>query len=271
MTRTNMNAIRVKPEDSELLELRVVRRERLSPHFMRVTLGGGDIGRFAFMGYDQWFRLFIPVSDDSLSRLPRKLNALAYARYLAISRTSRPILRNYSVRAFREDVQEMDVDFVLHGPDDGTAGPAASWARTCEAGDPVAVLDEGISFSPPPDVRHALLVADESGLPAAAGILASLPRDHRGRALLEIPSPEDKQDLDVPPGVEIDWITRDDPHAVPGRAALAAATALDLPDEPFFGWTVGEQALPVAVRRHWVKAGAPKERIMFCGYWRHTP
>lgn len=35
----------VKPATQDLLHLRVLRTERLSPHWMRVTLGGGDIGR----------------------------------------------------------------------------------------------------------------------------------------------------------------------------------------------------------------------------------
>jgi NADPH-dependent ferric siderophore reductase len=43
---------------------------------------------------------------------------------------------------------------------------------------------------------------------------------------------------------------------------------LPVPDVPFFAWAVGESSLPVALRRHWVKAGVPKENIMFCGYWR---
>ena len=53
-----------------------------------------------------------------------------------------------------------------------------------------------------------------------------------------------------------------------GWSALAAAEAMPLPDEPFYGWTVGEQALPAGVRRHWVRHGVPKDRIMFCGYWK---
>jgi len=87
MPRTNINAVRIKPEVSELLTLRVRRSERISSHFQRVTLGEGDIERFHPMGYDQWFRLFIPVSDDSLSRLPAKLNTLAYLRYLTAAQT----------------------------------------------------------------------------------------------------------------------------------------------------------------------------------------
>nr|WP_326645391.1 SIP domain-containing protein [Nonomuraea fuscirosea] len=69
------------------------------------------------------------------------------------------------------------------------------------------------------------------------------------------------------------WIVRDDPGAVPGTvaltAALTAALALPMPEEPCCGWVVGESELPVRLRRHRVRAGVPKEHIMFCGYWRH--
>jgi NADPH-dependent ferric siderophore reductase len=69
------------------------------------------------------------------------------------------------------DGPELDVDFVLHGSAaDGTAGPAAVWARNCARGDAVAVLDEGIGFNPAPGREHFLLVAGETGLPAIAGL-----------------------------------------------------------------------------------------------------
>lgn len=268
MARTNLRATRIKPENAELLTLCVLRREQISPHFVRVTLGGGDVSAFRYMGFDQWFRLFIPVSENSLSRAPRKLDTLSYMKYLTVAKTDRPVLRNYSVRAFRGD--ELDVDFVIHGSsDNGTAGPAATWAQTCEQGDPVAILDEGVGFNPAPAVKQVLLVTDESGLPAAAGILASLPEDTTGQALIELPSPEDRQDLTAPAGVEVTWLPRSDPHGVPGRAALAAAEALPVPTDPFYGWVVGEQTLPSTLRRHWVQADVPKANIMFCGYWRH--
>lgn len=272
VARSNFSAARVKPEVSELLHLRVVRRERVSPNFMRVTLGGGDIDRFTYLGFDQWFRLFISVSEDSLSHAPAQLNTLAYLKYLTVSKSSRPVLRNYTVRAYRPDGAdgpEIDVDFVLHGSaDHGTAGPATAWAQTCAEGDPVAIIDEGIAFSPPPGLRSYVLVADETGLPAIAGILRSLPADAMGRAVLEIPTEQDRQELSGPAGMEISWVSRDDASSVPGRKALDAILGTPVPDAPFYGWTVGESALPVAVRRHWVKSGVPKDSIMFCGYWR---
>ncbi len=274
MARTNMTATRVKPEHGRLLTLEVVRSERISPSFVRVTLGGGEIDRFQPMGFDQWFRLFLPVSEASLSRLPSKLDTLAYVRYLTIAKTDRPVLRNYTVRAHRAAGEsggpELDVDFVLHGSAaDGTAGPAASWAESCGTGDAVAILDEGIAFSPSEELRRqVVLVADETGVPAAAGILESLPEDARGVALLEIPHAEDAQPIVAPSGVDVRWIARDDAHAVPGRAALEALTSTEMPGSRFYGWAAGEQALATGARRHWVRSGADKGDIAFCGYWR---
>jgi NADPH-dependent ferric siderophore reductase len=272
MARTNAAATRVKPERAELLTLHMLRRERVSPSFARVTLSGGDIARFAPLGSDQWFRLFLPVGDASLTRLPARLDALAYLRYLAISKNERPVLRNYTVRAFRSegaDGPELDVDFVIHGSAAaGTAGPAATWAQTCRPGDPVAILDEGIMFTPhDPDARVAL-VGDETAVPAAAGVLASLPSHARGVAVLEVPEAADRQELAAPDGVDVRWVVRADRGAVPGRAALRALAETPHPDAAFFGWAAGEQALASGARRWWVSQGVAKEAIRFCGYWK---
>lgn len=272
MARTNVNAGRRKPETVELLTLHVLRREQVSPSFVRVTLGGGDAARFRPMGLDQWFRLFLPVADAaSLSRLPNRLDTLAYLRYLAIARTERPVLRNYTVRAHRAEGPsgpELDVDLVLHGsPEDGTSGPAATWAQTCAAGDAVAILDEGVTFAPGPDPRPLLIAADETGLPAVAGILGSLPADAVGTAWVELPDAADRQEISGPPGVDVRWLVREDPHALPGRAVLAAVEAVPVPDGAY-AWVVGEQSLVADARRHWVRAGLPKTDVSFCGYWK---
>lgn len=274
MARTNMTATRVKPTDSGLIQLQVLRREQLSPTFVRVTLGVGDIGRFTPMGYDQWFRLFIPVDGGAaLARLPQKLDTVSYVKYLAIAKVVRPVLRNYTVRAFRADGPqgpELDVDFVLHGSmADGTAGPAASWAQDCAPGDPVAILDEGISFHPNPELRRFELVADETGLPAVAGILASLEPHQSVRALVEVPTAEDRFDLPSAAAAEVVWLVRE-PGSVPGTVALEAVRRSQPPAEPWFGWVVGESGMATQVRRHWVESGQSKERIMFCGYWKHN-
>ncbi|SMQ75433.1 siderophore-interacting protein [Agreia sp. VKM Ac-1783] len=273
MAKSTEAARRIKPQASELLTLHVIRRQVITPNMARVTLGAGDIAKFVPMGFDQWFRLFIPIAEEeTLSRLPQKLNTLSYAKYLTISKTKRPVLRNYTVRAYREvgvDGPELDVDFVLHGDAAaGTAGPAASWAARCEPGDAVAILDEGIGFVQPVETDSVVLVADETGLPAVAGVLASLPADTVGIALIEVPTADDIQDLVGPAKVDVRFIVRPDAHATPGRAVLAAAEALPALGERCFAWTVGESALVAGARRHWIATGVPKENIMFCGYWK---
>lgn len=274
MARTNAAQTRVKPDKSELLTLHVVRRRRLSPSFARVTLGGPDLARFTPMGWDQWFRLFLPVAEGTLARLPNRLDTFAYMRYLAIAKTERPVLRNYSVAGYRADGEsgpELDVDFVLHGSAaDGTAGPAATWAETCDPGDAVAILDEGVLFAPPAERPGPVaLVGDETALPALAGILASLPPDATGSAFVEVPDAADVRALEAPAGVEVRWVVRPDPHATPGYAVLTAAIdagASSVP--PASAWAAGEQSLAAAMRRHWVRIGVDKRAISFTGYWR---
>lgn len=265
----------VKPETQGLVHLTVLRRERLSPHWMRVTLGGGEIEQFRAMGFDQWFRLFLPLGgDEGLDRLPAKANKLfGYLRYLRIPDGVRPVMRNYTVRAFRPATAqrgaEIDVDFVLHGSaEDGTAGPASRWAETCEPGESVVIIDEGLAFNPQRGTDRILLVADETGLPAIAGICASLPSHASGLAIVEVPSAEDALDFDRPTGVEVRWLVRD--HDVkPGALALQALREASIPDAPLHAYLVGEQALPTEGRRHLVnERGVAKDAVSFCGYWR---
>ena len=265
----------VKPETQGLVHLTVLRTERLSPHWMRVTLGGAEISQFRHMGYDQWFRIFLPLGgDEGLDRLPAKANKMfGYLRYLRIPDGVRPVMRNYSVRAYRPATEsagaEIDVDFVLHGSAaDGTAGPASRWAETCEPGESVVIIDEGLAFNPARGVDRVVLVADETGLPAIASICATLPADSSGVAIIEVPSPEDALEFPHPAGITVRWIVRE--HGIkPGSLALQALTEAALPDAPFHAYIVGEQALPTEARRHLVgERGVSKDRVSFCGYWR---
>ncbi len=265
----------VKPASQELLHLAVVRTERLSPHWMRVTLGGGEIARFTPMGFDQWFRLFLPVGGDAgLDRLPAKANRmLGYLKYLRIPEGVRPVMRNYTVRAYRtvgaSGGPEIDVDFVLHGTG-SAAGPASAWADAAAPGESVVIIDEGLGFNPARGVDRVVLVADETGAPAVAGVCASLPASATGVALIEAPSAADILPFDAPEGVAVRWLVRH-PDTAPGTLALTALTELDALPSDAHMFVVGEQALPTAARRHLVAQGVDKERISFIGYWRHDP
>jgi NADPH-dependent ferric siderophore reductase len=256
--------IAVTHAPSGLVHAAVVRTERVTPHMMRVTLGGGDLARFEHRGFDQWFRLAVPVHDDDrFDNLPVRFGFGGYLRYLALTKGTRPVIRNYTVRAFRREALELDVDFVVHGTD----GVAAPWAARVAPGAEVAFIDQGCGWNPVPADR-VLLVADESGLPAVAGILRDLPRDARGDAIIELFDAADRQDVDAPAGVAVHWVERD-AAAAPGALALPALRALDPGTDSVYAFAVGESSLSTGARRHLVgERGVPKRHVTFCGYWR---
>lgn len=274
--------------DPHVVMADVVNTKRITPNMMRVTLGGDELAQLTPAGYDQWFRLFLPRAGQDMLRLPTRTSGLWYAEYLTTPKARRPWVRNYTVRAARPDLNEIDVDFVLHaGPDDHptAAGPGAGFAQEAHPGMRVGILDQGVAYNP----RHAhdwtLLVADESGLPAVAGICESLPDDARGIAVIEVPTAADKQEFRTPPGVERRWVVRSDGDtgvgeggaagdaagAVPGEAALAELRGLDLAGlgTEVYAFAVGESSLATGARRHLVnERGVPKAYVDFVGYWR---
>jgi NADPH-dependent ferric siderophore reductase len=264
----------VKPADAHVVTLSVVGSKRVSPNVVRVTLGGEGTDLFTPMGFDQWFRMFLARDDQDSLRLPTRTSGMWYVQYLATPKARRPWVRNYTVRAARPDLREIDVDFVVHGD----AGPASSFALSAQPGDRVGLLDQGVGYNPRVPHDWTLVVADETGLPAVAGICESLPDDARGLAIVEIPEAADAQDFRVPAGVELRWVVREgaapvgtDPHALlPGALALEAVRSADLPSGPVYAYAVGESALATGVRRHLVNdRGVPKANIDFVGYWRH--
>ncbi|GAA1611267.1 siderophore-interacting protein [Actinoplanes couchii] len=257
-----------KPVDPHVLLLEVVTSERVSANMVRVTLGGDGLSRFTPLGFDQWFRLFLPRPGQDSLKLPTRTSGLWYAQYLATAKPKRPYVRNYTVRAYRPD--GLDVDFVVHLDDDGNCGPATRFALDAKPGDQVGLLDQGVGYNPRADHDWTLLAADETGLPAVAGICESLPDDARGVAIVEVPSLDDVQEFRKPGGIDLRWVARTGAHAVPGALALETLTAAELPSGPVWAYLVGESALVTGGRRHLVQdRRIPKTNIDFIGYWRH--
>ncbi|MEV0222594.1 siderophore-interacting protein [Streptomyces sp. NPDC050704] len=261
---------RLMPQHPRLFRAEVVRTGRVSPSMHRVTVTGADLAEFPWLGYDHWFRLFKQLSHQPTLRLPDVSGSRWWPSYLAIPEVERPHCSNYTVAGFRPETAEMDIDFVVHrGPTGELEGGAALWACGARAGDALAVLDQGLLFDCPRDASEVLIVADESGLPATAGILRSLPRDTVGRLIQEVPTGGDRRDLDAPAGMTVTWVVRDNPTSVPGAAALDELRRHARPDAAGYAFVVGESTLATEGRRHLHRAGLPKKRITFSGFWKH--
>ncbi|MFD3453922.1 siderophore-interacting protein [Streptomyces sp. NPDC058691] len=261
---------RLMPQNPRLFRAEVVRTERISPSMQRVTVTGADLAEFSWMGYDHWFRLFMQLPHQATLRLPEFTGDRWWQPYLAMPEDERPHCANYTVAGHRPGTAEMDIDFVVHrGPTGELEGRAAIWACAARPGDGLAVLDQGLMFDRPQDASEVLVVADESGLPATTGIARSLPRDTVGRLIQEVPSEGDRRELDAPAAMTVTWVVRDGAHAVPGQAALGELRRHTTVDTAAYAFIVGESGLSTKGRRHLHRAGLPKDRITFSGFWKH--
>lgn len=250
--------------ETGVVNAEVVNAIRISPHFVRLTFGGDELREWRHLGFDQWFRLAVPTSDQTrFDNLADTFDMAGYLKYLTLPRATRPVIRSYTVREFRAADLELDVDFVVHG-DEGVAGP---WAGSLPVGASVGLIDQGCGFQQA-DAAWTLLVGDESALPAVAGILRDLPRDARGHALVELADLDDRQHVQAPDGFDVHWIVRE-PDAPVGRSALEHLHGLALPEGTVNAFAAGESKLATGTRRHLVnERGVPKADITFCGYWR---
>ncbi|MEW2547686.1 siderophore-interacting protein [Streptomyces sp. NPDC047002] len=260
---------RIQPHSPALFRASVLACTRLTPSMQRVTVQGEQLLDFPWRGYDHWFRLFFRHPHQDRFHPPEVVGTTWWKPYLAMPEETRPYCANYTVADFRAESGELDIDVVLHRGDDGALeGGVAIWASSVVPGEQLALLDQGVLFDPPADAASVLLVADESGLPAVAGILRSLPPGTVGRVLQEVPLDADRRALSAPPGMRVEWLPRADARAVPGTKALAALRECADIDPRGYAFVVGEQTLAAEGRRHLHGAGMPKERITFSGFWR---
>lgn len=273
-----------KPAAARVAVMHVVTTTRVSAGFVRVTLrtadgtGPGSPGAFEPMGYDQWFRLFLPAADGRL-QLPHGDAEGWYTRWLALDEAGRCLVRNYTVREARAlaDGWEIDVDFVVHvSAATGTVdGVAASWALAARPGDTAGMLDQGVIFAAPESERERILIlADETGLPGIEGIVRSLPSGTRVTAVIEVGHDDDRRELARSTDLDVRWVVRHDHAALPGRAALTALDAfIAEPGDPVdqragYAYVVGEASFVLEARTRLRAAGVPKDAIDFCAYWR---
>jgi NADPH-dependent ferric siderophore reductase len=222
----------------------VQRTEWITPHMVRVVLGGPgladfDAGRFT----DHYVKLLFPDA--------------------AAGPGERPRTRTYTVRRWDAESGELTIDVVVHG-DAGVAGP---WAARAQPGDEVAFLGPGGAYAPDPDADWHLLAGDESALPAIAAAVERLPAGARAHVFVEVEGPDDEQKLDGAADLELRWLHRG--TAPVGAALVRAVSELALPAGAGHVFVHGEAGFVKQLRRVLlVEHGLPRDRVSISGYWR---
>lgn len=187
----------------------VVRREQLTPHMIRLVLGGSGPG----VGFDTFTPNDFTDAYVKLVILPNGVQAsdvaglpqpLTLDSFQTLPAEQRPTVRTYTVRRADPQRREITIDFVVHG-DHGVAGP---WAAAAEPGQPAYLMGPSGAYTPDPAADWHLLAGDEAALPAISTALAALPADATGKAFIEVGGPDDEVELVAPSGVEVTWIYR---------------------------------------------------------------
>ncbi|MFD4138441.1 MULTISPECIES: siderophore-interacting protein [unclassified Streptomyces] len=240
-------------------EAQVVRTERITPHMVRVVLGGEGLAALELGQYtDHYIKLLFAPEGVSYPE-PFDMDRIREE----LPREQWPATRTYTVRQWDPAHLELTVDFVVHG-DEGLAGP---WAARVQAGETVRFLGPGGAYAPSPAAQWHLLAGDESALPAIAASLERMPAGAVVHAFVEVAGPEEEQKIVSGDGVEITWLHRGD--RAPGEALVAAVAALEFPEGEVCAFVHGEAACVKELRRQLrVERGIPREQLSISGYWR---
>lgn len=248
----------MKTVENKIFRCIVTDVERLTPGMMRVTFGGEGLAEFESTGVgDEYVRVFFPKEGETEPVMP-----FASGRYWDYPEgVEAGPMRVYTVRGLGSRPGELVLDFVVH-----EGGVAAAWALRARVGDVVAVNSPTGLYEAPDGVEWQLLLADATGLPAAARLLEQAPEGVRTRAILEVAGPEDHQVIETTADVDLVWVHGGNGHA-PSRLD-ELLRSMDLPSGVGYIWIAGEAKTLRAVRkylRHELKLPADSYKIM--GYW----
>ncbi len=229
---------------------RVASVRRLSPSFSRVVLEGPELRRLADGGL--YVRLLFgpegadwPATDaGGVTRWPG--GAAAWHR---------PV---YTLRAVEQapDTARVTIDVFRH-----EGGRTTAWTDRVQPGEDIALTGPGGHGIPEPTAWLGL-VGDETAVPAIARILAEVPADTRGEAILLAPDPGDMEDLPRPDGVSLRWIGRD-----AGIGPVEALKGLQIPRSDRHILFAAEKSEALAARDWLRQQGLGRGECLAATYW----
>jgi len=229
----------------------------ITPHMVRVTLTGDDLSDFPDHMEGAHCKLAFPREGEDLASFT------AFHQAILPKKKVHPV-RTYTVRSFRREGLELDIDFVAHGD----SGPATLWAQAAKPGDFLAFMGPGPVKVTDFYADWYLVAADMSALPVAAATLEAMPRSAKGVAVFEVHSLDDRQDIDLPEGIDVHWLVQDDPHAS-STAQLDFVQDLDWPEGRIQTCIAGESGLIRQLRQLvQVDRGVDRKDAYISGYWK---
>lgn len=237
----------------------------VAPQLRRLTLHApGLVGWWEPFGPDEFVGLVMPQPGTPLPDLSKVSGPNPRPVLGQMPEDVRPVVRWYTVRAYRPDTAELDLEVVLHPEGEVEEGPGARWVRAAVPGDELAVQTGTTCYHPPADARVQVVAGDETAYPSMVGMIErARGRDVELHVLLET-TPGALPELPTPRRGSLTVVER---HGRPGDALLEVLADADLPTL-HYAWVSGEQDLAARVRRHLVgEHGLARTAVYFCAYW----
>jgi NADPH-dependent ferric siderophore reductase len=259
MNHVTTTSQRVRHE-KKLRQVQVVRVESWSPRMCRIVFGGPALVGFTTAAPDDHVKLFFPNSGQDKPALP----TLGPNGPVFTDGATRPVSRDYTPLRFDPAVNELTIDFVLHGD-----GPAASWAGKAMPGMWLGLGGPRSSALVPEDIETYLLIGDETALPAISRRLVEMRPGVHAIVLIEVADGREERDLPTAADLSVTWLHRNERPAGDPALLERALHSIVLPAGEIFAWLAGEIGVIRKLRTHlMLQRHLPREHVRAAGYWR---
>lgn len=221
--------------------LTVVDKQYLTRNYLSVRFHCPDFEAFSSASPDDHIKLFLPGGRTEAGK---------------------PLMRDYTPRAFDPAAQSFVIDFALHPK----PGPATAWAIAAEPGDRLEIGGPRGSVVISNQFPSYWLIGDEAAIPSILRRLAEWP-EARIHVLMAVTGASEETLLPQSPSHDITWVHRPTSEAANGALLLDAFKRWFKPAEDCFVWIATESGVARALRNAVLESGHPASRLRVSGYW----
>lgn len=219
------------------LQLEVTESDQLSPSVQRIALTAPELDGFRYEpGQDV---MLLVAADDA-----------------------RPVRRRYTIRSLDRAKLALTLNVVLHGD-----GPGEHWLRAARAGDRIEGIGPRGKIATSPAADWHLFMGDESAMPAILAMTESLPGDADATLVIEVPGPEDEQEVLAPARTRVSWLHRLGGPAGHPDLLAAEAAEIELPPGNGHAYLLGEARVVLRLRELLADRGLSQDQMSPKAYW----
>lgn len=219
------------------LSFEVIESVRISPSMQRIALTAPELAGFRYE----------PGQDVML---------------LVAAEGRRPVRRRYTIRSLDRETLMLTLNVVRHGD-----GPGERWVLAARPGDTIEGIGPRGKITTSPGADWHLFMGDESAMPAIVAMTESLPGDSEATLVIEIPGPDDEQELLAPARTRLSWLHRVNGSAGDPRLLTAEAAEVELLPGDGHAYLFGEAQVVLQLREILAARGLRQDQMSPKAYW----